>query len=426
MNLVIRRLKYLTKNKSLVNGAIFSIYSFINRGFSFVLLMILAKFISPAEYGYLNLWGTVAMVISYFISMSSDGYLEVSYFRDGESGITNTFSSVFFTTLITGAIFALALLLKGDAIAKVLDLPVNSLYIALIISFFTVYSNLNLNLFRIQEKLGRYGLFSCSNALLNFILSIILVKYIQQGWMGRVNAQLLCYGLFGLIGISLFVRRKHLRLPNLVFWKKMLIWGIPLIPHLATNFIRQGCDRYIINGFHSIEDVGLFSFALNLATIISMIGLGFNQSNSVDIYKVLGNKEMDNTTKLYHLKKQRKAIGAVYAIVMIAVVVLFFFGVPLLLPKYSESKFYIPLLSLYALFLCLYYLYTNYLFYFEKTKNIMYITLGAALLHLGLSFLLTKYSLYFTCGVYVITQFIVFTVIRRMAMKELNMRLQDN
>lgn len=419
---IIRKLK---NNRSLINGAVFSIYSFINRGFSFILLMILANFITPAEYGYLSLWGTVVMVIGYFISMSSDGYLEVSYFRDGESSITNTFSSVFFTTLITGILFAIALLLKGEAIAKALDLPVNSLYIALIISFFTVYSNLNLNLFRIREKVGKYGLFSCSNALLNFILSIVLVKYLQQGWMGRVNAQMVCFSFFGIIGLFLFLKGKHLRLPDPSFWKKMLIWGIPLIPHLATNFIRQGCDRYIINGFHSIEDVGLFSFALNLATIISMIGMGFNQSNSVDIYKVLGNKEMDNATKMYHLKKQRKAIGAVYAIVTVLVVVVCFFGIPLLLPKYAESKMYIPLLSLYALFLCLYYLYTNYLFYFEKTKNIMYITLGSALLHLGLSFLLTRYSLFFTCGAYVLTQFLVFILIRNLAIKELKIHIYE-
>lgn len=205
-NSIIKKIKGITTNKTLVNGAVFSIYSFVNRGFSFILLMILANFITPGEYGYLSLWGTVVMVIGYFISMSTDGYLEVSYFRDGESGITNTFSSVFFTTLITGVLFAFTLLFAGNWISARLDLPLNSLYLALVISFFTVYTNLNLNLFRIKEKVGKYGLFNCSNALLNFILSIVLVKYLGQGWLGRVNAQFLCFSLFGVIGVFLFLK----------------------------------------------------------------------------------------------------------------------------------------------------------------------------------------------------------------------------
>lgn len=422
-NSIIKKIKGITTNKTLVNGALFSIYSFVNRGFSFILLMILANFITPGEYGYLSLWGTVVMVIGYFISMSTDGYLEVSYFRDGESGITNTFSSVFFTTLITGVLFAFTLLFAGNWISARLDLPLNSLYLALVISFFTVYTNLNLNLFRIKEKVGKYGLFSCSNALLNFILSIVLVKYLGQGWLGRVNAQFLCFSLFGVIGVFLFIKGKHLCLPDWKFWKKMLIWGVPLIPHLATNFIRQGCDRYIINEYHSIEDVGLFSFALNLATIISMIGMGFNQSNSVDIYKVLGDNSMANEAKMNRLQKQRQIIRTVYILIAVVVIIGCYFLIPSIFPKYAGCKGYIPILSIYAFFLCLYYLYTNYLFYYNKTKNIMYVTLSSAVLHLGLSLLFTRYSLYMTCVVYCLTQVMVVIVIKHLAMKELKSKL---
>ena len=66
----------------------------------------------------------------------------------------------------------------------------------------------------------------------------------------------------------------------------MLFWGIPLIPHSASNFFRQGCDRYIINAYYDISEVGLFSFALTLCNIIIMVGVGFNQVNSVNIYKI--------------------------------------------------------------------------------------------------------------------------------------------
>ena len=68
----------IVHNKSLVEGLAFSGFSFINRGFVFLLLLILASYISPAEYGYLNLFNTVVMVIGYFMALSTEGYFGIS------------------------------------------------------------------------------------------------------------------------------------------------------------------------------------------------------------------------------------------------------------------------------------------------------------------------------------------------------------
>jgi O-antigen/teichoic acid export membrane protein len=244
--------------------------------------------------------------------------------------------------------------------------------------------------------------------------------------MGRVYAQVFSFCMFGVIGFFLFVKRRYLKWPDVRFWKRMLMWSVPLIPHLATSFIRQGCDRFIINGFHSIEQVGLFSFALNMATITTMIGMGFNQSNSVDIYKILGDKEIDNDSKIHMLKKQRTPLSIIYLVVAVLVLLICYFFIPIILPKYADSMFYIPLLSVYALFCCYYFLYTNYLFYYEKTKNIMYVTLGAALVHLALSYFLTRYSLLVTCMIYCVTQYFVYLCIKKMALRELKLHLTAN
>lgn len=52
----------------------------------------------------------------------------------------------------------------------------------------------------------------------------------------------------------------------------------------------------------------------------------------------------------------------------------------------------------------------------------MYVTFGTSLVHLGLSLIFTKYSLYYTCLIYVLIQFLIFILIRRIAVKtvELN------
>lgn len=410
-------------NKSVVNGALFSLFSFINRGFSFFLLLILANYMPPDEYGYLGLFQTVIMVMSICVSLQLEGYLSVSYFEDGVDGFKNTVSCILATTSIMSILYALIFLIGGGWLSRLLSLPLAMLFLGVPICFFTVFANLNLDYYRIKGCVFTYGMYSCGNALLNFVLSILLVKYISLGWEGRIWAQVICFTLFGGLGIFFYVRHAFLVKPKLHHWRKMLFWGLPLIPHMASSFLKQGCDRYIINSTHGIYDVGLFSFALNLANILIMIGVGFNQSNSIEIYKVLGDKHMLNEKKRELLSTQRHKLIKLYGLLSLAVIIFLYVTIPFVLPKYNSAMNYFLILGVFGFINSLYYLYTNYLFYFKKTSNIMYITFGSSILHLILSLLLTSYSLYITCVIYCISISMLLFFIRYYSLKELKVRL---
>lgn len=415
----LKLVKKKARNKTLLNGALFSLFSFVNKGFIFLLLLILANFITPIEYGYLNLFVTVLMVVGYFMALSTEGYLSVMYFKEGHIGAAQSISTVLIISAITSLCMLLALIISSDSIAEFLQLPLSSLYFVIGISFFTILFNLFLDILRLQEKIVSYGIASCSNALLNFILSIIFVKSLLLGWQGRVYAQLICFVLYGFVAIYFLLKNNYIALPSKRFVKKMILWGLPIIPHLSANFIRQGCDRYIINYSHSINDVGLFSLALNLANIIVMIGIGFNQSNSVDIYQILGDKKVGYDAKIVSLKNQRRDVMKIYMILTGIIMIVGYFLFPIIMPKYDCAMNYFLLLAIWGFLQCLYFLYTNYLFFYSKTKQIMYVTFGSSLLHLGLSLWLTHYSLYATCLIYVFIQLFIFILIRKMALETL-------
>lgn len=97
--------------------------------------------------------------------------------------------------------------------------------------------------------------------------------------------------------------------------------------------------------------------------------------------------------------------------------------VPIFVPKYSNSIIYFLILAIWGFAQCLYFLYTNYLFFYNKTKSIMYVTFGTSVLHLLLSLILTRYSLIYTCLVYVLTQFVIFCLIKSKADKILKLNL---
>lgn len=407
------------ENKSLLNGALFSLFSFINRGFIFLLLLILANYISPAEYGYLSLFSTVVMVSMYFVAMSTEGYLSVAYFKE-KDGLRNAFSSVLVISLFFVVVLSFILFIGGDFWSSKLDLPINILWFTVIICYTTLFANIFLDYLRIKEKLKYYGIFSCSLALINFILSILFVKYFLLGWEGRVYAQTICYIAYGLFALCFFIIKGFYIKPNLAYLKKMIFWGWPVLLSHASGFFRQGCDRYIINNYHSIDDVGIFSFALNLVNIITMIGFGFNQSNSVDIYKTLGNTVISKCDKLRNLSNSRHRFIKLYLFSSFFIAIICSVIVPYLLPHYSSSIKYFLYLVPYGLGVCLYLVYTNYLYFFKKTKIIMYIILGSSIIHLLLSFVFTRYGLEYTSLIYTITQLLVVIGIRWQGLKSIN------
>lgn len=407
MNIISR----LKSNKTLLNGGLFSLYSFFNEGISFILLILLANYIAPAEYGQLSLFNTIVTFMGYFIALSAQGFISVSYFKRGPNYFKQDFSSICAICIVVTGVFCLICLTVGDWIANKAELTVIYLWIAIIIAFFKVFQETWLNWYRIKENVGLYGIVSCGFAILNLALSLYLVIKTPLNWQGRIYAQLGCTVLFGLLAVVYFGRQKfytiNISWPNI---KMVALYGLPLIPHLASLWIKQGGDRFIINNYHTIEDVGIFSFALNLTSIIVMIGSAFNNSNSVSIYKILSDHDSIENKQL-HLKRQTRNIAIILLGASIIVIAGVCFAIPVLLPNYAESIPYFLILSLQGIGQCFYFLYCNYLFYYYKTKQLMYVTFFTSLLHLGLSLWLTRYSLYLTCIIYVITQLMVTIII---------------
>lgn len=415
----------MLKNKSsLLEGSLYSLFSFLNQGASFLLLILLANYIQPAEYGMLSMFNTLVQLVTFFIAFSSSGYISVSYFSKEFQEFRSDFSSI----MILGGISVIMIIgiiwIFKTTISNTLDLPIGFVWFSLVICVAQFLHNVNLDVIRIQEKVYRYGVFSCGCAALNFILSLILVIGFNLSWRGRVYAQLFVMMVFGIIAIYLFCKNRFLTsCVNSNRLRSIALWGLPLIPHLAANWIKQGCDRLIINSNFTMEEVGIFSFALNLTSIITMVGFGFNQVNSVDIYKVLGNKEGDHASKLQILERQRRNLCKIYLIVYVVIITCCILGVPILLPQYSRSILYFVPLSIYGLGVCAYLLYCNYLFYYGENKKIMWITFSSSIIHLALSLLLTRYSLIFTSIIYIVMQLYIVMIIRHQSKKILQQHL---
>ena len=188
-------------SKGIINGGLFSLYSFVNRGINFVLLIIIANFIPPGDYGQLSLFTTVVTFLSYFIALSSIGYESISYFKKSRDEYKADFTAIHIIATAMLAFFAIVLLCFGDKLGDYLSLSSQLLWIALIIVFGDVFPQMFLGFYRVTQNLKRYGIVSIGTAFLNFLLTLLFVITLAQGWMGRIYSQLVCSLAVAIIAI---------------------------------------------------------------------------------------------------------------------------------------------------------------------------------------------------------------------------------
>ncbi|WP_315314551.1 oligosaccharide flippase family protein [Prevotella pallens] len=382
-------------NKSVQSGGIFAFFSFLNQGLNFFLLIILSRYILPASYGYLNLFYTAVSVVSYVICFCTSGIISIKFFKVSREILSIYINVVLSSTLIVAAILLLLVALFPDFIVRVSNIQSSMQVACIYLCATTVVYNLLLDIYRLEEKTLKYGILTTVSTLINIALSLLLVIGLKQDWKGRVEANVIVSTIFLFWGCINLVQKGYLKriMPTKEVYKETLSFGIPLIPHSINGFLRQGMDRYIINAHFATKSVGLFSFAINFAFIIYSLGSAFNKSNSVYIYKCLS---QEDTYMRSRLRKQTVLLLTFYAIFTVILYMTCWFLIPILFPNYKDSVIFLLPLCLSTFFQCIYMQFCNFLFYYKKTKNLMFITVGVSVIHLTLSLLLTRYSVLYT------------------------------
>ncbi|WP_025835221.1 oligosaccharide flippase family protein [Bacteroides stercorirosoris] len=384
-------LSALFRNRNARNGVLFAMYSMLNTGINFIVMMLMAKYINPNSYGSLSLFTTLISFLTIFICLGTNGFIGVNFFVSEKDKIRRLVNVVLITSIFIFFFLLFTFIVFRGACERLMGLSFLFLFLAILYCLLHVVISLLLDIWRLEEKVGKYGILSISYVLSNLVFTLIFVGVNHLDWHGRVYAQLLTCIVF--FSISIFVLKKKGYLINILPLKKdfkeSYKFGIPLLPHGTSFWLRQGLDRYVINAFMLQSVVGLFSFAVNISNIIQIIGMAFNASYSVYIYKMLSSQEK---TKIFCIKRNCVYLSMCYLVITIVIYVAALFLLPVVFPQYIDSRIYLFPLCIASMFQCLYLVYVNILFYYKKTKQLMYITFPLAIIHAVLSVIFTKYG----------------------------------
>jgi O-antigen/teichoic acid export membrane protein len=254
---------------------IYGLGSVASSAINFLLLPVYTRLLTTADYGMLDLLTSFSAIVSLFFAAGISTALFKVYFRDcaTEQEKKKCISSAIIFLMASGFFVFSMICLNLDFISKLLLGDAKHHHYILIVSatmVFNVLISIPMAVFRAKDKPKRFVLLTTSQLLMNILLNILFVVQFRWGIMGVLYAGIISSGTICLSMIPYLIWQNGINL-SLPLLKKMLVFGIPLIPVGAGLWIINLSNRYFMKSFLDFNQIGIFALGYRLGMIIQIL-----------------------------------------------------------------------------------------------------------------------------------------------------------
>ncbi|MBL0310984.1 MAG: oligosaccharide flippase family protein [Bacteroidetes bacterium] len=245
----------------------------VNNLLGIILIPLYTKVFPPAEYGTIDVVVTLVTLLSVVGMLQLESSVARFYYTaktdDAKRDLISNAVTIIFlcsiTLVILVAIFSkqISVLMFGSQEQHLLLLlAVAKLPLINLVSLFSLA-------LRYRKKPLAYTLLSVfqTTSVLGFILFFVLYK--KVGIQGIFIGEFTGYGIT--LSLLLFYWRKYLGFKlKTPFTRDMLRFSLPLVPVVIISWGNTSLNRFIMLSHLSLKEIGIYSFALKIAGLITV------------------------------------------------------------------------------------------------------------------------------------------------------------
>ncbi|WP_371372119.1 oligosaccharide flippase family protein [Sporomusa aerivorans] len=289
----------MSRFKTLLSDtAIYAAGEFGVRLITFLLVPFYTYVLTPAEYGamdvILTLSQLVTIVISLDISYGVFRFLLESTEAETEDILSTT---IVFLTIVTGIIVTLSIITLMYS-----GIVINYIYLIIIFYFVTIWNGF---FNQVARGLNKIKIFIISGVACSFfigVLNVVLIGYFKMSYDGMLVANTIAL----LIGTGIVVATggiyRYIIMAHKRFNKHTLLMLLKYtIPVTASGVCWWGMtlsDRFFMQHFLGLDDVGIYAVAFRIASILIIINTIFDKA-----WKAVAIKEFSSETSLEFYSK---------------------------------------------------------------------------------------------------------------------------
>jgi O-antigen/teichoic acid export membrane protein len=248
----------------------------LNRLAGFLMLPIYTRFLTPADYGVLELLSTTVEVIGMIAGVGLvSGIFKFHAEQDNPGDKREIVSTAGIAIVVMASIAGIAGFLGADVLNGLVFPDGESIPLYFQLFFVTyVFRQAELTpllLLRIQQRSVLFVSMSLLKLVLMLALNIYFVVFRELGILGVLTGNVIATGVSAAVLNALLIRSVGLGF-SIPKFKKMVIFGYPLIFWFLGSFVFVFSDRYFLNHFTSTAAVGTYALAYRFVSVLSAIG----------------------------------------------------------------------------------------------------------------------------------------------------------
>lgn len=265
----------------------YTVASGISNVLSFLLLPLMTRIVSPAQYGQLSIALAIGGVMGISLSLGLDVSALRNYFqladdpRRRDSHIDSLWLVLLIVPLAAVTIMsaAIAPLLSNSSVLP----PVNFVLALFSGALFAAATTIPFAVLRAAQRLRAFLVIGIGNAVLSSagaVIAVIVLRAGVTGWLASGTIANLGTLILAIIAVP-FRRPSN---PDWALLRQALKLGLPMIPHYISHYGLQLADRFVLATIVSTTSLGVYSLASNLSTpvmvLVFSLGQGFYPSYS--------------------------------------------------------------------------------------------------------------------------------------------------
>jgi O-antigen/teichoic acid export membrane protein len=245
-----------------------------------VTLPIFTRLFDPSAFGVIEGVAAIASMLALFSTLMLESSAQRSYYdhRENEAHKRRiVISTALWALIVWNIVFFLPILPNYNRIANVMFDEGKHGYLLLIaliaIPITSLYRFLK-EIFRLHNQPGKYTIYTAASAVSISASMIVFVVVLRIGLVGYFWGGL----IGGLIVLPPLVWSVRKNIVSTVSWpelKKMLHYGLPLIPTNCSIWVLTLSDRFFLLRLTSLKEVGLYAIGVKLTQLLLLFITAF-------------------------------------------------------------------------------------------------------------------------------------------------------
>ena len=366
----------------LKDSTIYLIGEIISKIIPFLLIPYLSRKLGVAGYGELSYYQTYTALFVILFGLAQEGSVARYFYFYGKNALDLIVRTGYlYTICIASLSFLICLFFKSEIL----------LYLVLA-AVFEVFVTVQLSIRQCQKQAFPYVVIQILSGVLSLSITIFLLEFFQTNLVEKrilailtSNALVFVISYFFLYRTKIKKRKYSLRNYKIAFLY-ILSFGLPMIFHLLSSYIKGQVDRIFIYYKFNEVDLGLYAMGANIAMILLTVISAINKATLPYYYEAI--KKSKITLQQIHKWALFSLLITPLVSFIISIIpesfIIWFLG-----EQFEGTKYYIIVFSISATLFIPYVILANYLFYYGKNKQIAFCSILSTLIYIVLLICLT-------------------------------------